>query len=82
MTPLKRFYDLLKLDTKKMFTRFSLPFFAGLISLSLPLGICVTILYKLRISALIKCYDISSTGAVLVSYHLSIIKNNRNYNKK
>lgn len=39
MTPLKRFYDLLKLDKKDVSQIFFYAIFAGLISLSLPLGI-------------------------------------------
>ena len=39
MTPLKRFYDLLKLDKKDVSQLFFYAIFAGLISLSLPLGI-------------------------------------------
>jgi ABC-type bacteriocin/lantibiotic exporter with double-glycine peptidase domain len=39
MTPLKRFYDLLKLDRKDVSQIFFYAIFAGLISLSLPLGI-------------------------------------------
>ena len=39
MTPLKRFYDLLKLDKKDVMQIFFYAIFAGLISLSLPLGI-------------------------------------------
>ena len=39
MSPLKRFYDLLKLDKKDVFQIFFYAIFAGLISLSLPLGI-------------------------------------------
>jgi ABC-type bacteriocin/lantibiotic exporter with double-glycine peptidase domain len=39
MSPLKRFYDLLKLDKKDVSQIFFYAIFAGLISLSLPLGI-------------------------------------------
>jgi ABC-type bacteriocin/lantibiotic exporter with double-glycine peptidase domain len=39
MTPLKRFYELLKLDRKDVSQIFFYAIFAGLISLSLPLGI-------------------------------------------
>ncbi len=39
MTPLKRFYDLLRLDKKDVSQIFFYAIFAGLISLSLPLGI-------------------------------------------
>lgn len=39
MTPLKRFYNLLELDKKDVYQIFFYAIFAGLISLSLPLGI-------------------------------------------
>lgn len=39
MTPLKRFYNLLELDKKDIYQLFFYAIFAGLISLSLPLGI-------------------------------------------
>lgn len=39
MTPLQRFYNLLKLDRKDVYQIFFYAIFAGLISLSLPLGI-------------------------------------------
>ncbi|MDO8316738.1 MAG: ABC transporter ATP-binding protein, partial [Flavobacterium sp.] len=39
MTPLKRFYNLLQLDKKDVYQIFFYAIFAGLISLSLPLGI-------------------------------------------
>jgi hypothetical protein len=39
MTPLKRFYNLLELDKKDVSQIFFYAIFAGLISLSLPLGI-------------------------------------------
>ncbi len=39
MSPLKRFYDLLKLDKKDVSQLFFYAIFAGLVSLSLPLGI-------------------------------------------
>jgi len=39
MTPLKRFYNLLELDKKDIFQIFFYSIFAGLVSLSLPLGI-------------------------------------------
>jgi ABC-type bacteriocin/lantibiotic exporter with double-glycine peptidase domain len=39
MTPLKRFYNLLALDKKDITQLFFYAIFAGLISLSLPLGI-------------------------------------------
>lgn len=39
MTPLKRFYDLLKLDKKDIYQIFFYAVFSGLVSLSLPLGI-------------------------------------------
>lgn len=38
-TPLQRFYNLLKLDRKDVYQIFFYAFFAGLVSLSLPLGI-------------------------------------------
>ncbi|TRX04512.1 peptidase domain-containing ABC transporter [Flavobacterium gawalongense] len=39
MTPLKRFWDLLKLDKKDVYQIFFYAIFSGLVSLSLPLGI-------------------------------------------
>ena len=39
MTPLKRFFNLLKLDRRDVSQIFFYAIFAGLISLSLPLGI-------------------------------------------
>jgi ABC-type bacteriocin/lantibiotic exporter with double-glycine peptidase domain len=39
MTPLKRFYNLLELDKKDILQLFFYAIFAGLISLSLPLGV-------------------------------------------
>ena len=39
MTPLKRFYELLKLDKKDIYQVFLYAIFSGLVSLSLPLGI-------------------------------------------
>jgi ABC-type bacteriocin/lantibiotic exporter with double-glycine peptidase domain len=53
MTPLKRFYDLLKLDKKDVTQIFFYAIFAGLISLSLPLGIqaIINFIQSGRISA-------------------------------
>ena len=53
MTPLKRFYDLLKLDRKDVTQIFFYAIFAGLISLSLPLGIqaIINFIQSGRISA-------------------------------
>ncbi|WP_310554776.1 ATP-binding cassette domain-containing protein [Flavobacterium sp.] len=53
MTPLKRFYDLLKLDKKDVYQIFFYAIFAGLISLSLPLGIqaIINFIQSGRISA-------------------------------
>ena len=39
MTPLKRFYNLLELDKKDIYQLFFYAIFAGLVSLSLPMGI-------------------------------------------
>ena len=53
MTPLKRFYNLLELDKKDVYQIFFYAIFAGLISLSLPLGIqaIVNFIQSGRISA-------------------------------
>jgi ABC-type bacteriocin/lantibiotic exporter with double-glycine peptidase domain len=52
MTPLKRFYNLLALDKKDIYQIFFYAFFAGLISLSLPLGIqaIITFIQSGRVS--------------------------------
>ncbi|MDR7209302.1 ATP-binding cassette domain-containing protein [Flavobacterium piscis] len=53
MTPLKRFYNLLELDKKDIYQIFFYAIFAGLISLSLPLGIqaIITFIQSGRVSA-------------------------------
>ena len=53
MTPLKRFYELLKLDKKDVSQIFFYAIFAGLVSLSLPLGIqaIINFIQSGRISA-------------------------------
>ena len=53
MTPLKRFYNLLALDKKDIYQIFFYAIFAGLISLSLPLGIqaIITFIQSGRVSA-------------------------------
>nr|WP_315219365.1 ATP-binding cassette domain-containing protein [uncultured Flavobacterium sp.] len=53
MTPLKRFYNLLRLDKKDIYQIFFYAIFAGLISLSLPLGIqaIITFIQSGRVSA-------------------------------
>jgi ABC-type bacteriocin/lantibiotic exporter with double-glycine peptidase domain len=53
MTPLKRFFDLLKLDRKDVSQIFFYAIFAGLISLSLPLGIqaIISFIQSGRVSA-------------------------------
>lgn len=53
MTPLKRFYDLLQLDKKDVYQIFFYAIFAGLVSLSLPLGIqaIINFIQSGRISA-------------------------------
>lgn len=52
MTPLKRFYNLLELDKKDIYQIFFYAIFAGLISLSLPLGIqaIITFIQSGRVS--------------------------------
>lgn len=52
-TPLKRFYNLLELDKKDIYQIFFYAIFAGLISLSLPLGIqaIITFIQSGRVSA-------------------------------
>jgi len=53
MTPLKRFYNLLELDKKDVYQIFFYAIFAGLVSLSLPLGIqaIINFLQSGRVSA-------------------------------
>ncbi|MEA9411418.1 peptidase domain-containing ABC transporter [Flavobacterium sp. PL02] len=53
MTPIKRFYNLLELDKKDIYQIFFYAIFAGLISLSLPLGIqaIITFIQSGRVSA-------------------------------
>lgn len=53
MTPLKRFYNLLELDKKDVYQIFFYAIFAGLISLSLPLGIqaIINLIQSGRVSA-------------------------------
>ncbi len=53
MTPLKRFYNLLQLDKKDVYQIFFYAVFAGLVSLSLPLGIqaIINFLQSGRVSA-------------------------------
>ncbi|MFV8371107.1 peptidase domain-containing ABC transporter [Flavobacterium sp. LB2P74] len=53
MTPLKRFYNLLELDKNDVYQIFFYAIFAGLISLSLPLGIqaIITFIQSGRVSA-------------------------------
>lgn len=59
MSPLKRFYNLLKLDKKDIYQIFFYAIFAGLISLSLPLGIQA-------ITNLIQSGRVSASWVVLI----------------
>lgn len=59
MSPLKRFYNLLKLDKKDVYQIFFYAIFAGLISLSLPLGIQA-------ITNLIQSGRVSASWVVLI----------------